>query len=86
LPQTPNSIGFLPLGGHHDDGNETGLGVVDEHARRLVAVDAGHHDVHENKVGLHGLRLTHPFLAVLGGGGFETVLLEGLLHNEDFSG
>src|ERR1700758_2217552 len=53
LPQAPDLVGLLALGSHHDDRDGAGAWIVGERACRLVAVHAGHDDVHEDEVGTH---------------------------------
>ena len=57
------------------------LRIVRELTRRLKAVETGHHDVHQDQVRVQLARLAYRLGAVGGGGGAESVLLEGLLHH-----
>src|SRR5580692_8999396 len=53
LPQPPGTVRLLALGSDHDNRDGASLRIVQQRARGLVAVDAGHDDVHENQVRAH---------------------------------
>ena len=62
-------------------GNGARRRIVGQFARGLEAIDARHHDVHQDQVGLQFARQAQAFAAVDGGCGAEAVLLERLLHD-----
>ncbi len=67
--QLPGFFGILihaAPGGEHDHPDLGGIRVGLEALSDLVAVHAGHHNVHDDEVGLHGARLFQPLVAVQG--------------------
>src|SRR5690242_9578397 len=61
LAQAPDLVRLLPFRRDHDDRNGLRLRIVRERARRLVAIDARHDDVHEDQIGRHLARHAHAF-------------------------
>src|ERR1700733_1517278 len=86
LAQTPDAIGLLPFGCHHDDRNGARLRVARQSARRLIAIHPGHDDVHENEIGIHLAREANALGAVGRGRGLVAVALKSLLHDVHLGG
>src|SRR5439155_16849681 len=55
LAHSPDAVGFLVPAGADDARNVLGCFVLRDCPRRLVAVDAGHDDIHQDHVGLLAL-------------------------------
>src|SRR5437016_4328398 len=76
LAQPPDAIGLLALGGDHDDRDRARARIVRERPGGLVAVHAGHDDVHEDQIRAHLARQAHALGSVGRGGRAVAVLLE----------
>src|SRR5690606_37259721 len=80
LAHAPDLVRLLVLGGDHDDGYVGGPGIARELARRLEAVHARHHDVHQDAIRFPELRLPDALLAAVGDQGLEAVPLQHVLE------
>src|SRR5579862_4597011 len=67
LAHAPDLVGFLAFRGAQNDGNRARCGVAADGPRRLEAIEARHHDVHENQVRLDRLRLQNGVFAIVAG-------------------
>src|SRR5574343_413822 len=74
LAQPPDLVGFLPLGGAHDDRDSLGFLVAGQGTRCLVAVEAGHHNIHQDQIRLAGLGLGDSRFAIFRGSNLITGL------------
>jgi hypothetical protein len=78
LTHAPDLVGFEALAGAHDDRNVTRRFVAGDGPRRLVAVHARHHHVHQDQVGQFAPRRVDRLLAAGGGDDVVAGLPQGL--------
>src|SRR3954470_14627398 len=80
LAKAPDLVGLLVLRGADDHGDVLGLLLARDRPRGLEAVQARHHDVHEDEVGLLALRAIDGRLAAVHEQHLVAALLEQPFH------
>jgi len=86
LAHAPHLVGFLALGGAHDDRDMLGRVLLGNHAGRLIAIHAGHHDIHHDQIGQRLLGLRDRLFAAFGHADQIAVLDQQLGQEKALSG